>query len=127
LVARPFRGPEPRLDDAGWARAAERLGAARDLAAASGIRVAVHPHFATYIEKASEIDRLMSTTDLDLCLDTGHLQLGGADPLGYLRRYADRVTHVHVKDIRLEIAEAARRAEFRADGDWWNELSCRLG
>jgi inosose dehydratase len=127
LVARPFRGPEPRLGDADWGRAAARLTAARDLAAASGIGVAVHPHFATHIEKASEIDRLMSTTDLDLCLDTGHLQLGGADPLGYLRRYADRVRHVHLKDIRLGIAEAARRAELRADGDWWNELSCRLG
>src|SRR5690606_13213875 len=115
-------GPEPRLSDAEWRRAADRLMAARELAAASGIDVAVHPHFATYLEKASEIERLMETTDLDLCLDTGHLALGGADPLVFLRRYRDRVTHVHLKDIRRAVAEAAERTGQSADGAWWNRL-----
>lgn len=127
LIAHPFRGPEPRLNDEDWARAVERLNVAAAIAKEAGVGVTFHPHFGTFVEKASEIDRLLATTDLSLCLDTGHLQLGGADPREYLRRYAARVNHVHVKDVHIAVFENARAQLLSADHPWWNTLSCRLG
>lgn len=127
LIADPFRGPEPRLDDSAWAIAVTRLNAAADLAAEAGVGVTFHPHFGTYVEKASEIDRLLATTELALCLDTGHFQIGEADPRDYLRKYGARVNHVHVKDVTLAVFEEARASRRSADEPWWNSLACRLG
>lgn len=127
LIAAPFRDDLPRLDAKAWDLAVRRLAVVAELAEERGIGVSFHPHFATYVEKPSEIDRLLATTSLPLCLDTGHLLVGGADPLEYLRRYSGRVNHVHLKDIRLTVLNEARRRGERADGDWWNRLACRLG
>ncbi|MEE8424487.1 MAG: TIM barrel protein, partial [Elusimicrobiota bacterium] len=57
----------------------------------------------------SEIDRLMrSTKKAGLLFDTGHLAFAGADPLKMISRYRDRVAHVHLKDVRSVVVEAAR-------------------
>jgi len=91
-------------------------------AAQRGIRLAYHHHMGTVIQNADEIDALMSaTTSLNLLLDTGHLAFAGADPLQVLERYADRVAHVHLKDVRAEVAALARR-----DG-WSFERAVRAG
>lgn len=127
LIANPFRGPEPRLDDVAWELAVTRLNIAAGLAEAAGVGVTFHPHFGTYVEKASEIDRLLATTDLSLCLDTGHFQIGGAEPLEYLRAHGSRVNHVHVKDVTLSVFDDAQANGLSADHPWWNELACRLG
>ena len=34
-----------------------------------------------------------------LCVDTGHLLVGGADPVALTTAYPDRVLHVHLKDV----------------------------
>ena len=41
-----------------------------------------------------------------LCLDTGHLMIGGTDPAAFARAHGDRVTHVHLKDVDAAIAAA---------------------
>ena len=44
----------------------------------------------------------MSSTDPDrvgLCLDVGHYLVGGGDPVDAVRRYGDRIRHVHMKDV----------------------------
>lgn len=67
-----------------------------------GLRLVFHPHAGTYVETPEEVDRLLEATDgarVGLCLDTGHLVYGGADPLELLRRYGDRVWYVHLKDV----------------------------
>jgi inosose dehydratase len=42
-----------------------------------------------------------------LLLDTGHLLWGGGDPLKAARDHADRICHVHLKDIRLDVMRRA--------------------
>lgn len=129
LVRDPFRaGDRSRsMGAAGWRRAVDRLAAARALAHDHGVEVSFHPHYATYVQESWEIDRLLETTDLPLCLDSGHFHLGGADPAAYAARYARRVNHVHVKDVRDEVwrtAEAVRDADLEG---WWAGLAGPLG
>src|SRR5439155_21201236 len=94
--------PEGGLSAGAWggfAARAERI--ARAVHEASGLRTVFHHHCAGYVETPDEIDALMSRTDpslLGLCIDSGHLTYGGGDPVTAIRRYAERVWHVHVKD-----------------------------
>ena len=55
----------------------------------------------------------MASTDpalVNLLLDTGHLFAAGDDPLDMTRAYADRIKHVHLKDIRVDILEESKQA-----------------
>ena len=47
-----------------------------------------------------------------LLLDTGHARWGGADPAALARRYRERISHVHCKDVR----EAKMRESTPATG-----------
>jgi inosose dehydratase len=98
-------GAAPRLDADRWAAMVDQLNALADVARRHGVRPVVHPHVGGYIEFGDEIDRLVSDTDLDLCLDTGHLAYARVDPVEALRRGADRLGHVHFKDIRPEVLD----------------------
>jgi inosose dehydratase len=41
----------------------------------------------------------MSLTRIDFCPDTAHLVAGGGDPAALIRRYSNRLRHVHLKDV----------------------------
>ena len=59
-----------------------------------------------------EIDRLMENTDpelFSLLYDSGHLAYCGEDYIGVLKKYANRVKHVHLKDIRPEVIDKVKR------------------
>lgn len=128
LMRHPFRAPGERsLNQADWGRAAARLATAGELAASYGVRTTFHPHYATYVEQAGEIDMLLSVSDIGLCLDSGHFHLGGADPVEYVRRYADRINHVHVKDLHVSVVERARAERDEDLEAWWEDLCCPLG
>ena len=71
-------------------------------AALEGVRVAFHPHTATWVEAPDEVEALASrlpNTGAGLCLDVGHYLVGGGEPVRAIRRYGSLVTHVHLKDV----------------------------
>jgi inosose dehydratase len=114
--------PQP-LDDEGWRRFAENAAEVQALATEHGLTFALHPHAGTVIETAAQVARAMAETDVGWCLDTGHLVMGGADPVQFAREHAQRVTHVHLKDVdealatevrdgRLTLLEATRQGLF---------------
>ena len=72
-----------------------------DLAADHGLEASYHPHLGTVCESPDEVDRLMNRTRIGFCPDTAHLAAGGGDPAEMVRRYRDRLAHVHLKDIEL--------------------------
>jgi inosose dehydratase len=92
-----------RLDDAAWAAMIDQFNALAEVARSHGVYPVVHPHVGGYIEFEDEIERLVSDTDLDLCLDTGHLAYARMDPAMMIEHHADRLGHVHFKDIRPEV------------------------
>src|SRR5581483_9510689 len=84
----PGRGREDRslgLDDAGWRRFAEGLRRAEALARERGYQPTFHPHTSTFVEAPWEIDRVLDLSDVGLLVDTGHLLIGGSDPIQALR------------------------------------------
>ncbi|WP_277050913.1 sugar phosphate isomerase/epimerase family protein [Ruania albidiflava] len=105
--ARPGGGPGLSLDPRGWDTLATNVRTAVDLARQAGLEPTFHPHACTYVETPAEIDELLARTDVGLTLDTGHLILGGGDPLTGLRRWADRIDHLHLKDVRRAVLEEA--------------------
>jgi inosose dehydratase len=88
-----------RCDDRRWERLVGTTNVIVEVAAAAGLRVAFHPHAGTFVEFEDEIDRLMSDTGIDLCLDTGHAAYVDIDPIVLVHRYAQRIGHVHLKDV----------------------------
>jgi inosose dehydratase len=84
-------------------------------AADRGCGLAYHHHMGAMVQDAGDIDWLMegSTDDLTLLYDTGHLHFAGADPLAVLDKWGDRVSHVHVKDVRQPVLDWVR-AEDRS-------------
>jgi len=102
----------PQLSDAQWRTLVDTAGLIRDRAAEYGLRTVLHPHVGTHVENADEVDRFLADSDLDLCVDTGHMLIGGADPVGVVLANPDRVGHVHLKDVRLDLVERVRQGEL---------------
>ncbi|TAM66687.1 MAG: inosose dehydratase [Microbacteriaceae bacterium] len=102
----------PELSDAQWARLLGNLEVIAVQAQERGIVASIHPHVGTMIESADDVARVLAGSTVGLCLDTGHLLIGGSDPVALAVEHPDRVTHVHLKDVRLTIAAEFRRGEL---------------
>lgn len=96
----------PALDAAGWGRLLSRLDHANERAGAVGVTATLHPHMGTLVQNAAEVDRVLSGCGIGLCLDTGHMFVGGADVHAVARESPDRVAHVHLKDVDADLAAA---------------------
>jgi inosose dehydratase len=96
----------PEVSGQGWRLLLGRLDEIAALAVARGVTAALHPHVGTVVETPDEVDRVLAGSGIGLCLDTGHLLVGGGDPVALARRAAPRVAHVHLKDV--DAAAAAR-------------------
>ncbi|HEX7225891.1 MAG TPA: sugar phosphate isomerase/epimerase [Candidatus Limnocylindria bacterium] len=84
-------------------------------AAPDGVRVAFHPHTATWIETPDEVEELarrLPGTGAGLCLDVGHYTVGGGDPVEAIRRHGALVTHVHAKDVDAAVLARLRAGEI---------------
>ena len=95
----------PILDDGQWEEWTEKLSQLAKYTLSNGMKLAYHHHMGTVVQIEEEIDKLMAmtTNDLGLVFDTGHLIYAGADPLEVYKKYSDRVMHIHCKDVRGEI------------------------
>jgi inosose dehydratase len=98
----------PDLTDEQWRTLIQTSAKIADIAAGHGLRTVLHPHVGTHVERTAEVERFLADSELPLCLDTGHLLIGGTDPVDLARRYPDRIGHVHLKDVRAEIADQVR-------------------
>jgi len=87
------------LSDDAWRTLFDGIDRVAEIADARSLGVAVHPHWGTAIERPQHIERFLEGSAHALCLDTGHIALGGADPLGIARDAGPRVRHVHLKDV----------------------------
>jgi inosose dehydratase len=99
---------KPVFSDEQWGRMVEGLNRLGRMAAEEDMRLCYHHHMGTGVQTRAEVDRLMSDTDpevVHLLLDTGHLYWAGDDPLDMARAYADRIKHVHLKDIRKDVLD----------------------
>ncbi|MGC8627556.1 MAG: sugar phosphate isomerase/epimerase family protein, partial [Acidimicrobiales bacterium] len=120
--SKPFE-PEP----AQWDELAEEVAMVGRICAEHGLSQVVHPHIGTLIERSSHVDQLMRRSEVSWCLDTGHLAVGGTDPVRFAEEHVGQVGLVHLKDVNLSLApkvlehemsllEATRRGLFQPLG-----------
>lgn len=82
-----------------WTVFLENMQKVVDIAESEGLTTAFHQHWGMAIERPNHVHRLINESNVDFCLDTGHLYLGGADPTEIAKAAAGRVSHVHLKDV----------------------------
>jgi inosose dehydratase len=116
------------LDDAAWEELFVTLAMVEDIGARHGLSVVLHPHYGTAIERPEHVWRFLEGCETGLCLDTGHSMVGGGDPAELAESAAERVRHVHLKDVDRGLAElvisgevgyeeAVRRGLYRPLGE----------
>lgn len=94
------------LGDPQWRSLLSALDASIEIAGEQGVDAVLHPHVGTVVEREHHVERVLDGSVVRLCLDTGHLLAGGADPVALARSAADRIGHVHFKDVDAGLAGA---------------------
>jgi inosose dehydratase len=111
----------PVLDDDEWMVLLSNLDRLAELAASHRVRAVLHPHVGTMIETGEEVRQVLDGSWISLCLDTGHLLIGGTEPAELARQAPERIAHIHFKDVD---ARLARRVQ---DGRLTNTQGVRGG
>jgi inosose dehydratase len=107
----------PALDQAGWRTLLANLDRVAAHVAERGYGTTLHPHVGTMVEKQDEVRRVLDGSTVPICLDTGHLLIGGTDPAELARQAPHRVGHVHLKDVRQRVAgQVASKTISYTDG-----------
>ena len=131
-------GPFVEIGDDAWKRLFESLKTVEEICGRHGIAVSMHHHYGSVIEGDDQLKRFLEGSEMGLCLDTGHLVLGGSDPVEIAEIAGPRVNHVHLKDVDLGVAgrlaarelsfkEAAQNNAFRPLGEGDVNLGAVLG
>ena len=103
------------MNDEEWEMLCTGLNKLGKVAKDMGIALTFHHHMGTVVQTAAEIDRLMENTDpeiFNLLFDSGHLAYCGEDYMYILKKYVNRIKHVHLKDIRPDVI-----ADVKAKGE----------
>ncbi len=104
-VSDPTDWRRPELNDAQWAHMLIMLDRIDEICAERGLAHVFHPHVDSLVETAAEIDWVLDHSDVPLVLDTGHMGIGGFDPLRFAKGDLQRIGLVHLKDYRQPIAD----------------------
>jgi inosose dehydratase len=117
VVLAAFTGTEgyderPVLDEQGWQTLLTNLDRIDERARARGVVAALHPHVGTMVETSQDVQQVLAGSRVGLCVDTGHLLVGGTDPVALVRQHVARVVHVHLKDVRDDVAAQVRSGEL---------------
>jgi inosose dehydratase len=108
----PVFEKKPIFTEDEWKKLAEGLEKLGALANEKKMKIAYHHHMGTGVQTEAEVDKLMSLTDrnlVHLLYDTGHLAYSGDDYISVLKKYIDRIAHVHLKDIRQEVVDKVKK------------------
>lgn len=103
------------MNDEEWKRICEGLNKLGKVAKDHGFKLCFHHHMGTVIQTLEETEKMLANTDKDLvylCFDTGHFTFAGEDPLPVLKKYVDRVGHVHLKDMRLKVVDEVKKNNY---------------
>ena len=103
------------MNDEEWDMLCTGLNKLGKVAKDMGITLTFHHHMGTVVQTAAEIDRMMENTDpelFNLLFDSAHLAYCGEDYMYILKKYINRIKHVHLKDIRPDVI-----ADVKAKGE----------
>ncbi|MEO7587848.1 MAG: sugar phosphate isomerase/epimerase [Arachnia sp.] len=125
--ARPGGAPELELHGQRWRTFVDRVERVGREVRSRSLEPTFHHHVSTHIETPAEIERFLSDTSIDLTFDSGHLLLGGGEPVEDYRRWAPRINHLHLKDVNLRILAAAKGSDDPVRDVWEKKAFVALG
>lgn len=125
--AHPGGGPDLELPPKRWATFVARLEMVTKLVRDYGLEPTFHHHACTYVETPNEIERLLADTSINLTFDTGHLLIGGGDPLTDYERWSSRINHVHLKDVNRTLLTQLPRTDRLMRDVWEHRVFVALG
>lgn len=102
----------PALSEKQWQTLLSNLDRLADVVAQRGLVAVLHAHVGTMVENRAEVDRVLTGSRIPLCLDTGHLLIGGTDPLQLAREVPERIRHTHLKDVDAALAARVQAGEL---------------
>ncbi len=115
MLDQPIQEGKYVMNDEEWDLLTNGLNKLGKIAKDKGMVLTFHHHMGTVVQTEEEIDRFMDSVDKDLVyllFDSGHLSFAGIDPEKVLRKYVDRVRHVHLKDLRKSVVEQSRKEKW---------------
>ena len=115
MLDQPIQEGKYVMNDQEWDLLTNGLNKLGKIAKDKGMVLTFHHHMGTVVQTEEEIDRFMDSVDKDLVyllFDSGHLYFAGIDPEKVLRKYVDRVRHVHLKDLRKSVVEQSRKEKW---------------
>src|SRR5262249_16290770 len=102
-----YPAPTPAEVEAGYRDFARKWAPILDVCNECGIRYAfeVHPGQIAFDLHTAEmaLDALNGREEFGFTFDPSHLHWQGIDPVEFLRRFPDRIYHVHIKDAVLTL------------------------
>lgn len=119
-----------KLDGAGWSAVVDALNEIGRRCTELGLTLVFHNEAGTFIETPDEFAELACRADphlTSLCLDVGHLTVGGGDAVAFFREHHSRIKHVHIKDVNREVLEGMRRRDFGMMEALRQRVFCELG
>ena len=72
------------------------------------VNIEVHGYFTTDPDRLAEMLAFCDSPFLRMNFDSGNTFIAGRDPVAFCRRFLDKITHMHVKDVSNSLARAAR-------------------
>jgi inosose dehydratase len=115
------------FDSEGWKYFGHGVEMAVARCRARGYEPTFHHETGTHVEAPWEIEKVLELTSIGLCLDTGHLLLGGGDPVQAMEDWGERINHVHLKDARKAVVEQIVKEAAPVAEIWRRKAFCRLG
>lgn len=88
-----------------------RVSEISDWAAAQGMPLSYHHHMGAVVETEAELDLFMAHSTIPLLLDAGHLLFAGGDPMRAIDKHHKRISHVHTKDVRMDVINGLDRSK----------------
>jgi len=129
-AGRPDELARTRLAGAALGRAVRLLTLAAERCREHGLVAALHPEAGSYMEAPAEVETMLELIDRELlgaCLDTGHVLVGGGDPVQLAHDWADRLCHVHLKDVDAALMARVRAGTLGVEEAWAEGLFCTFG
>lgn len=108
---------KPVYSNAEWSKVTGGMNRLAEIAEEKGMKVSLHHHMGTGVQTPAEIDNFLDKTNKNVYLlyDSGHIVFSeGNVQAAYdlLKKHIDRIVHVHVKDIRKEVYEQAKKEDW---------------
>lgn len=120
-------GPREPVDAKGWAHASKMFDVIDEIVGEYGMTQALHPHLQTIVETHDDVQAVLDVSDVGWTFDMGHLAIGGTNPLEFLDQAFDRIRHVHLKDVHLDLAAPVVAGEQSIMEGVQAGMFCNLG